>query len=180
MASVDEDRTLKIVVGYLAGDRPLRGFRGSGLAHRIAFVLDSYRAAKVDAHFDSELYAALIDRVREVVGADLVTGFFESGGSVDVSPTEWRDMQRIDELLDAAEPFERVVFLRRPAVVAVAALEPYVRIGGYEPYHDSYCVPVFTKEDVSEALVAEARIVCSVVGATITGIHRGHDAPHGR
>lgn len=179
METMEDDRTLEIVIGYLNGDRPLRGFRGAGLAHRIAFVLDSYRATKVDMYFDSELYAALIDRVREVVGADLVTGFFESGGSVEVSPTEWRDVRRIDELLDDALPFERVVFSRGPAVVAVAAHEPYWKIGGQPPYHDSFCVPVFTREDVSEALLAVARAISSTLGATITGVHKGFDAPHG-
>jgi hypothetical protein len=176
---MDEDRTLAIVIGYLNPDRLLPDLRKAGLIHRTAFVLDSYRASTVDSSFDLELYAALIDRVREVVRADLVTGFFKSGGNVEVSATEWRDLARMNELLDDTRPFERVVFRRGPAVVAVAAHEPYWQVGGPDPYHDSYCFPVFTGEDVSEALVAEARATSRALGATVTSIHRGLKTPSG-
>jgi hypothetical protein len=100
------------------------------------------------------------------------------------STTSWRDPRWRSEAFgpeDRAEPFERVVFARGPAVTAVAGHEPYWRSGGPDPYHDSYTVPVFTREDVSDALVAKARVACAALRATIAGIHRGshRPRPHG-
>ena len=62
-------------------------------------------------------------------------------------------------------------------MLAVALHEPYWKIGGPEPYHDSYTVPVFTREDVSWALVAEVRDACLSLDAIITNVHWGAESP---
>ena len=184
MADVEQDRSLKIVVGYLASDRKLPERQAADLIHRTAFVLDSYRASKVDDYFDSELYAVLLETVRRVVGADRVTGIFDSGERVFVpSAEECRVLVRRTATLgadDEGDPFERVVFARGDRTVAVAGHEAYWKIGGPDPYHDSYTIPVYTREDLSEALVTEARVACSQLGAQITSVVRGAHCPRRR
>lgn len=103
---------MKMVLGYLPVDELPAKARDLRLFCRVTFILESYRAQAVDAFFDAELYAALVDVVRRIVG-------------------------------------------------------------GPPPYNDSYAVPVFSSEDISDDVMREVELVCARLDAVIEEVIAG-------
>jgi hypothetical protein len=172
------ERTLKIVVGYVRGvDRLPRHVQDLHLTRRVAFVLDSYRSDNVDMFFDAELYAALLDSTREVFGADRMSAVLSRGETATIGSAS--DAERIlqSELEGGSEPFTKVMLSRGGTIVAVIESEPFAYSGGPEPYHDSFTVPIYSREDAAGRLEASARSVCSRLGAEITEIVRASESP---
>jgi hypothetical protein len=162
--------TLTMVVGYVVDvdhlpSEPAR----LGLVRRVAFVLDSYRSDKVDMYFDARLYAALVESVREVLRADRLSAALSPGAEVELGVGELiRWLEQLPEL--EREPLPLITVEREGIPVALIMSEPWARAGGPEPYHDSYTVPVFTREDVAAPLQTAARAICQRLGAELTDV----------
>jgi hypothetical protein len=168
---------VKLVVGYLPYDRLPPEGRRLGLTQRTAFILGSYRSDKVDEYFDTELYAALVDSVRRTVRADKTIVVLSSGESADVStgPDFERQLRVLAQ--NAQLPLSKITCVRGSLPVAMIGSEPYANVGGPPPYHDSYTVPALSREDISEALENEARVVCRAFGAEMEPVIRGERVP---
>ena len=173
------DRTLAIVVGYLPRvDRLPSWVRSLGLNLRVAFVLDSYRLDKVDLFFDAELYAALLDEVREVCRADRIASLSPTGETLKEFRTAadlMRDYEPLPEI--ERDPLKRALVRREDTIVAAIGSEPWAEVGGPMPYNDSYTIPIYSAHDASAQLEAAARSTCRRLGAEIREVVHAGAAP---
>ena len=172
------DRTMKIVIGYVPGvDRLPKDVRALGFDRRVAFVLDTFRADKVDMFFDTELYAALLDAVREASRANRLSVVSSSGKTLDL-PNGYAVVGLLERNAESMrEPLFRVIMNRDGTPVSAVDLEPWAHIGGPRPYHDSYTMAVYSRDDLAERLEGAARAVCRRLGAEVTELVRASDIP---
>lgn len=169
-------RSMKIVFGYKAGiDALPHRFHALGLTRRVAFVLSTYRPDEVDLYFDVELYAALVEAVRDVFGADRMTAKASTVEAMDRS-----DASGVKHLVDRAGedmPLDEVILHRGDTVMAAIGSEPWANVGGPEPYNDSYAIPIYSREDRTAALEEAARATCRKLGGEISEVIRMDEAP---
>lgn len=159
------------------GVRFIRGFVGGvdelprradelGLRTRLAFSLSSYREGAVDLCFDHELYLALIAAVASAVGCDWFVVGDGTGSALDSSLQALRErMETVPEV--EREPFEQISIARDERVRALVVSEPWARVGGPDPYHDSYVAAVFCDEGSIAKVEQEARAACEHMGAEV-------------
>jgi len=169
---------MRVVIGYVPRvDRLPSELRKLGLTQRVAFVLDSFRSDKVDMYFDEELYASLMAAVREASSADRMFYASASGEAFEIG-----DAMDVNRLLarqpeGEREPLSRVIVVRERTTAAVIGSEPWAHCGGPEPYHDSYTVPIYSREDMAERLEAAARNVCQRLGVELATVLRASETP---
>jgi hypothetical protein len=176
--SAANDRTLRIVVGYLARvDWLPLDLRDAGFVHRTAVAIDTWRADKADMWFDAEIYLALLDVAARVVGATRIVGVRSTGETVDLTEPACRRDRLALERDGNGEPFARVIFERESAFVAVVDAIPWVRVGGPAPYHDTWTIAMHTGDDVARVLAAEAMGACADAGALVEDVVRGSQRP---
>jgi hypothetical protein len=175
------DRKLKIVLGYLPVDELPAKARDLRLFCRVTFILESYRAQAVDAFFDAELYAALVDVVRRIVRPDRIVTRLPSGNFVEMASTGDFENELRHRAQEAEAPLEDITLFRESIAVAFVTSEPYVNAGGPPPYNDSYAVPVFSSEDISDDVMREVKLVCARSDAVIEEVIAGkRTIPRGR
>jgi hypothetical protein len=141
----------------------------------VAFVLDTYRPDRVDAYFDSELYAVLLESVRNVFEPDSMTVESTSGEIRDLKTAA--DVKRLLGSDDEAEPLEGVVLRKGASEIARIGSEPWVKSGGPMPYHDSYTIPIYSKEDRTKEIEVAARSTCAAIGAEVTEVITAQETP---
>jgi len=169
-------RPMKLVVGYIPGvDRASDSARELSFKYRTAFVLETFHPDKVDMYFEVKLYCALVQAVGGIVGADILRAELSSGKRVDLA-TAIECMAQLEQLPEhEREPFPRVACLREGRIVAIIESEPWARVGGPDPYHDSYTVAVFSASDLSNELLTLTGKVSAEHGVDLAEIIRGND-----
>jgi hypothetical protein len=171
-ALLGNERTLKIVVGYVPGlDRIPRHLAALSLRRRYAFVLDTYRTASVDAYFDVEIYAAVLRTVLTLVGATSLSVVQQTG---EVRAFESGEAEQV---LTPEEPPREIQLLQATETVAALVSEPWVTTGGPEPYHDSYTVALFCRIGDPSQVVERVRRAVEDVGAVVTEVVSGGAEP---
>lgn len=169
---------LKFVVGFIPRVDTLPGDLAKiGLTQRFAFVLETFRAGCVDAFFDAALYEGLVTVVFKVVAADTIRVVISRRETREVSSSE--EFHRLVFALPDAErePFSRLFFLRASSVIAVMESQPWMQVGGPDPYHDSYTLAVFTKTDLSDLVLGETRVFVKKMGGDISSVITGQGEP---
>lgn len=157
---------VRFVRGFVEGvdDIPARA-KQIGFQSRLAFVLSTYRAGEIDLMFDDDLYLALVGAISSAVGCDE----FRVGPAdpqEKVSPAELRSRLK-GEPGSEREPFEFLEAVHHGRVRAVIVSEPWARVGGPEPYHDSFVAAVFSDEESLSRIERDARAACDRLGAEI-------------
>lgn len=138
--------TLRIVHGYFPEvDRTPVDATAHGFGERIAFVFDTDRPDRADAFFDWALYARLADEVKSVLACDRIDALDETGSIRSFWAVGELGRYGVGELAD--EPLRALTCYRGPEVVAFADAVPWARVGGPEPYHDSYTIAFFAKDE---------------------------------
>lgn len=171
------ERKMKLVIGYLPFDSLSAEAAKLQLTHRVTFVLETYRADNVDLFFDAELYAALVDGVRRIVKADRVVVHVSSEKSIELLATADFERELNSYAQGAQAPLLRVTCIRGSSVAAIVLSEPYANVGGPPPYNDSYAVPVFSFEDISDQMTVEAKVICARMHAVVDDIVYGDRTP---
>ena len=121
----------------------------SGLDQRFAVIQDTYVTGHPDMVFDDRLWLTLVDFLGRQSAAQEVRVTREEGQVVGLAlfVSNWKGVARADR-----EPPPLVEFRTDAATSAVMATEYWSRVGGPEPYHDSYTYAIWTRDDVEEAL----------------------------
>lgn len=158
---------MRFIRGFVEGvDELPRRAEELGLGTRLAFSLTSYREGAVDLCFDHELYLALIAAVASAVSCDRFVVRDRTGSSLDTTLQALREqMEAIAEV--EREPFEQLSIVRDERVHALVVSEPWARVGGPDPYHDSYVAAVFCDEGSIAKVEQEARVACERMGAEV-------------
>lgn len=172
------DRTVKLVSGYLPNiDYPNKTAQEMGLLFRFAVVLDTFRESKVDMFFDAELFFILFDRIFSVVQYDaMAIEFDEEGkiafGSLDAATEHFYNLPEQDR-----EPFVQALLSLNGAPTSLVRAEWHYRVGGPEPYHDSYTYSIYRRSQDPSDLVDACRAVCAEQRALVAGEFQGDSAP---
>ncbi len=168
------DRTLCLVSGYHAASFPPADAFESGLRHRFAVVLDTYRRGRADMYFDTGLFLYLVPKLCQVIGYDCVAIRMFEGGPFHSFDDLVRQYANLEEL--EQEPPARIDLHRSGQLVGVVETELWTMVGGPSPYHDSYTLSFYTDRDRSPELRRVSETACSEVGAVITGYHKGQES----
>lgn len=168
------DRTLCMVSGYHAASfSPADAFE-SGLRHRFALVLDTYRRDTEDLYFDTSLFQRLVPTLCQTIGFDAVAIRMTEGSCLHSFDDLARHYAGLEE--SEHEPPARIDLLRAGELVGVVETEFWTMVGGPSPYHDSYTLSFYTDRDRSPELQRESETACSEIGAVITGYHKGQES----
>jgi hypothetical protein len=168
------DRTLCLVSGYHTATFPPADVFVSGLRHRFAVVLDTYRRDKEDMYFDTGLFLHLVPTLCQAIGYDYVAIRMIEGGRFQSFDDLARQYSGIEEL--EKEPPARIDLHRSGQLVGAVETELWTMVGGPSPYHDSYTLSFYTDRDRSPELRRVSETVCSEVGAVITGYYEGQES----
>jgi len=170
-----DERVVRIVRGYLVGDLPYPRARRIGRESRTAVVVPSYTRDSVDAEFDTETYQLLVDAAVTTVGASELL-IFDGSRESRCGVREFRD--RLLHLPEC-DAFPRVVFARSRDLLAVMVYEPWVNVGGREPYRDSHTFVFLASDAHANAWAETAREIVVRRGYSVSEVH-GADRPHPR
>ena len=168
------DRTLCLVSGYHAASFPPAGAHESGLCHRFAVVLDTYRRDKVDMYFDTDLFLRLVPTLCQAIGYDRVEIRMTDGSrftSFDELARQYAGREEVEQ-----EPPVRIELVRRGQLGGIVETEFWTMVGGPPPYHDSYTLSFYSDRDRSPELRRVSETVCSELGVVITGYHTGQQS----
>lgn len=177
---VADSRPIKFVIGYHDfSEPPTADALGARLLGRVAAVLDTYRPSSVGWVFDEALWQALLHAVSAWSRSDRTEihalpprrrglfSFLRARQSARLIGT----MDDIESLISKTdEPPDRVHWYRGRTLVAVGLTEPWVLVGGPEPYHDSYTLSVFVETGAVESLACALEGAAMRAGATVTGL----------
>jgi hypothetical protein len=141
----------------------------AGLTNRTAISIESYCAGNVDSFFDSKLFKILLDAISSSIAydssqvwEDIPGGFFQRlfrrkliqlVGSIEM----------LEDLLcrEAADPPSKIVWMKADKPVVIGVAEHWDRLGGPDPYHDSYTFSLYS------GITDHARII-EVIRSTAT------------
>lgn len=164
------DRDFGIVRGFLPCDkhraRTADAFLvEAGLQDRLAIILHSFRADKVEMFFDHELFLNILTTV---------TGFLRS----DAMAIELEDkstLAALDELRlfyeglaeDGRVPPERITWTRQNLLLCAGVCQNWYLVGGPDPYHDSFTFELFGPRPFPDDLLASIERGSAVLGANV-------------
>ena len=161
------ERTVSILIGRdSTAGRPPREAVRAGLTATVAAVLSTYRSNSPDMVLDHPLWLRCARAITEVVQADETQVFGELRQGLlgrllrrrrppDLGTLETYAARLVS---DPDAPEWGVIHWKRGAVlVAVAVAEPWYRVGGPAPYHDSYTMRVFLAPTSAADAVARMR-----------------------
>ncbi len=158
-------------VTIVVGDKPLLGLPPrevlrAGLTANVAIVMSTYRSNSVDMVLDHRLWVSCAHAVMEFLKADEARVFHDIRRTFvsRILGTPWpREIGTLEAYADSliqdgeAPSWGLLVWRRDGSIVGAATSENWYRVGGPEPYHDSYTTRVFVPPTSIEALVARLR-----------------------
>jgi hypothetical protein len=163
------DRNFAIVFGYHPCSYPPPSAYDAGLTKRFAIVFDTYRPDKGYAFFDADLFTGVLKAICNAIPHDAL--WIEMDAEHDLHSLHELSEWYVTRGDDDRDPPIRVLLFHDSRLTAYSETEEWAMVGGPAPYHDSYTLSFYTKEDRAE----EFRRICERFskesGATITGIH---------
>jgi hypothetical protein len=162
-----------LVAGYHTDSYPPADAYESGLRHRFAVVLDTYRRDKVDMYFDTDLFLRLVPTLCQFIGYDQVDICMIDGSHFPSFDALARHYAACEE--DDQHPPDRIE-LGRKGCLGIVEAEFWTAVGGPSPYHDSYTLSFYTHHDRSAELRRVVEGVCSEAGAEITGYYEARQS----
>jgi hypothetical protein len=166
---MENDRTFAVVLGYHECSYPPPRAYDAGLTKRFAVIFDTNRRDRGYAYFDADLFTGVLKAICQAIPHD----------SVKIEMVAGRDIHSFHELSDwyltqtedDRDPPIRIILFRGSPLAAYAETESWAESGGPSPYHDSYTLSFYTREDRTD----EFRCICERISkeleATITGVH---------
>ncbi len=122
--------------------------KAAGLCRRFAVIQHTYRSDTVDMYFDELLWKRLIECVSHLGGTNLDVQVVKCEGDVEVPldafMSAWAELEDLDR-----EPPLFILARKGQELVLCVATEYWTRIGGPQPYADSYTYSIFSRDDVS-------------------------------
>jgi hypothetical protein len=164
---MNSERRVTLVAGYEpAFGEPPSDVVKAGLTATVAVVLATLRSDSPDAVRDHALWLACMRAVSDVVAADEADVWGDKRASLvnrllgrrigESLGTLPKYAVRLSGEADAPD-WTLIRWTRDVALVAAALCEPWDRVGGPGPYHDSYTTCVFVAPSVSSALAERIR-----------------------
>ncbi len=161
------ERVVSIIIGDSAAARPPREVVRVGLTAAVAAVLSTYRSNSPDMVLDHPLWLSCARAVTEAIHADETHVFGEPqrgrlarllgcSKPLDLDTLETYAARLASE--PEAPEWRLVHWKRRGLLVAVGLAEPWYRVGGPAPYHDSYTMRVFLAPLSTADVVARMRL----------------------
>jgi hypothetical protein len=140
---------VQLVTGYLPkiDQAPSDGARLDEW-FRVAIILDTYRADLVDADLDPLLYKVALASVWSAVEATSAS-LPSSDRKLVTFDALWHEWEAGN---DSGEPFQKLAMEREGTCVARLSYEPWWKVGGPEPYHDSVTIVVYTENDIGASI----------------------------
>jgi hypothetical protein len=175
---MNEDRDIVIVKGYHDFIEPYPFAIEHGMPHRLAYVLSSYRADKVDMYFDATLFCELMLGLEELFAPDNTQIHMLEGKVLRNVASMKKAILALPEI--DQEPPESIVFRTGETIMACVQTEFWTQYGGPCPYHDSYTAAIYTGTDVSERLIALGKWVCTDTNAMLSDIIETSPVPTAR
>src|SRR5438093_5380675 len=165
--AMTSERVVSIIIGDSAAARPPREVVRVGLTAAVAAVLSTYRSNSPDMVLDHPLWLSCARTVTEAIHADETHVFGEPqrgrlarllgcSKPLDLDTLETYAARLASE--PEAPEWRLVHWKRRGLLVAVGVAEPWYRVGGPAPYHDSYTMRVFLAPLSTADVVARMRL----------------------
>lgn len=172
---MENDRTLAIVAGYHECNYPPQKAYDAGLTERFAVVFDTYRREREGMYFDAPLFMGILTAICQAIPHDSLT--IDMGGGHDFHSLDefsgWC-LKRTEE--DSEPPKGIRLFQGDRTVVAHAEVEEWVSVGGPAPYHDSYTLSFYMRENRADEFRSICERVSKEMGATVTGFHEAQQS----
>lgn len=156
------ERRVTLVIGdRSAARRPPREVFSAGLTSSVAIVISTYRFGSSDMFLDHPLWLTCVHAVSDVVKADRTQVFHEVRSNLlgrILGPRWPRPIGTLESfaasLDDDGPHWGMLAWTRTGSLVGAAMAEDWYRVGGPEPYHDSYTTRVYIPSTLVEDLVA--------------------------
>jgi hypothetical protein len=138
--------------------------KSARLRERFAVIQETYRADKVDMHFDDALWLCLLEfAVRFAPGARV-----KIVGEGDGKETAIEEFLSGWKTSEDREPPACILVREHESLALCVATEYWKQVGGPWPYHDSYTYSAFSNEDLSERLIEFLRDAEAAAGWDIS------------
>jgi hypothetical protein len=154
--------------------------RKSWLFFRFALVFESYRRDKVDLFFNSELFLSLLGALSLQISHNRLEIYYDSGESRREKPLvsfgaleEY--YQNVSEV--EREPPHKILWFQDHLLVCMGLSELWARVGGPEPYSDSYTMSLYTKKDYTSPFRSICEEVCQRINTQIVDFIQGRPNP---
>lgn len=149
------DGDLKMVSGYLPHiDELPDQARRLGFHLRLAVVFETYRCDHPDMVFDAALYVSLLGAVKSALSCDRMEVLLEDGRTRMAMQTAEELTRGLDQELP--EPYPRLTYFAGPEARAFVDAISWARVGGPEPYHDSYTIAFFADQPTIATIAGTA------------------------
>lgn len=148
----------------------------AGLARRLAVIQDSYVEGAGEMVFDEALWRSLLDYITQQAGEAYVAVDFQG-----VQPREiplagymidWERRSPTDR-----EPPAWVALRVDGRLVLCVITEYWTRIGGPDPYHDSYTYSLLSERDLAVEVIAWLSASPAAAGWKLGDIQPADDTP---
>lgn len=163
-------RQIALVAGYHPCSFPPATAYDAGLRERFAVVLSSYRPEKDGMFFDAELFVLIADALLQSIPHDSLEIELDERSPHFKSLTELTELYSSQDELDHEPPNSMKALLGK-RLVAVEATEPWMAVGGPDPYHDSFTMSFYTVEDRADEFRRICESVAEQSGVTVTAFH---------
>jgi hypothetical protein len=167
---------LVIVQGFVAGiERPPPGFE-EGSTRRVAFVLGTSEATNVDAILDRARFALVFECACKATKSARLR-LASSEGVEETSCDEFVASVRDLDLDSPRLPQEVRTLGADASQAAMIVIEPWWKVGGPDPYHDSCTLAAYGRPDVLSAIESAVRDRCAQLGVRVPESIVGAVAP---
>lgn len=179
------NRTFKLINGYLPADIPDQTAKQLGLLKRFAWVIDTYRPdLGPNMYFDYELLLALLNRFLLTFPFNKIEMTVSDGKKQAFNYfLQLSDYYSGSNKAPSFEPFKDLKIFDKSAVVCFIRTEFWSRVGGPQPYNDSYTFSVYTYDYDPKVIFAisekTALDLSAVLEETITGKEKSLAKPPG-
>lgn len=171
------ERSVAMVFGYLPEiDRPFEVAAAAGLTLRIALCLDTWRGDDEGMYFDDQLAVALLGVMAASIPHDRQEVAVGEASRTWASLTEWHEnYRRLPP--DDRGPFDEVRLFLEGKLQAIVRTEPWVRIGGPHPYHDTWTFSAYLEQFDRVSMQAGLLAACSEQGAFVRDLMTASPEP---
>ena len=172
------DRLIHIVKGYHQVT-PVPEFAiEQHLGNRFAVIIDPFvsRPDAEESDFDVELMIAILSAVSAAVDHDTFLAETDEDTSCN-SLSELCGTLRATSGDENQEAPRRIFYSKRGAHVCLEETEFWALCGGPAPYHDSYTLSFYTREDSAESFESACLVACQQVGGRVGNIIQASAVP---
>ena len=172
-------RSLALVFGYLKDiDYPNDVAKRLGFNKRFAIAIDTYRPDLGYMFFDVELLFLILSSVLKAFKFTSIEIQLDEGNKKSAaSLNELREVLYEEPDEELREPFNHMKVRAGDEICCYVQTEFYTRIGGPDPYHDTYTFSFYVDEYERPALQNNIYQICAANNIIVREIRTGYDTP---